>query len=97
MATGLAGAAGDAFAPTAAVLAAWDATPSDAPPSDYPNTAFTLDLLLTTAVLRPPFLHGARMDVDGALVPDPDHDRVALTPPAAEAAPDPGQSTWLTR
>ncbi|HYI60143.1 MAG TPA: hypothetical protein VEX66_18395, partial [Microlunatus sp.] len=81
VATGLAGAAGDAFAPTAAVLAAWDAAPSDAPPSDYPNTAFTLDLLLTAAVLRPPFLHGARMDVDGALVPDPDHDRVSLTLP----------------
>ncbi len=82
VATGLGGVpTTGALAPVAAVLAALDQTPTDAPPSDYPSTAFTLDMLLTTVVLRPPFLHGARLDTDGVLVPDPEHDRVGLRMP----------------
>jgi large repetitive protein len=70
-----------AFAPTDAVLDALDAPPIDAPFSDYPSTEFTLDLVITSAVLRPPFLKPARMRADGALEPDPDRQNVALTLP----------------
>jgi hypothetical protein len=69
------------FANTAAVLTAYDTNPLDAPPSDYPSTEFILDLLLTTIVLRPPFLRGARREADGQLVPDPAHEQVSFTLP----------------
>ncbi|HET9956119.1 MAG TPA: hypothetical protein VFQ61_16545 [Polyangiaceae bacterium] len=70
-----------AFAGAAAVLNQFDINPNDAPPSDFPNTEFTLDFLLTTIVLRPPFLRGAKREADGQLVPDPSNEQVKLTLP----------------
>lgn len=72
VASGVAGISGSdsAFAPVRSVLDAWDAVPGDAPPSDYPGTGFTLDLVLAGIVLRPPFLKPARLQPDGLLVPD---------------------------
>ncbi len=58
------------FQPIADVLTAWDMDPTDAPPSDYPGTGFTLDLVLSGIEFRPPFLSPARMENDGLLVPD---------------------------
>lgn len=75
-----AGAAG-ASAQVGAVLTAYDDVPADAPPSDYPSTAFTLDMLLTSVVLRPPFLRGAKLQPDGLLVPDEQNVQVAFTLP----------------
>ncbi|MCC6589313.1 MAG: hypothetical protein IT168_21625 [Bryobacterales bacterium] len=69
------------FANAAAVITAYDTNPNDAPPSDYPTTGFTLDLLLTTVVLRPPFLRGAKREPNGQLVPDPQHEQVKFTLP----------------
>jgi len=69
------------FASAAAVLAAYDANTADPPPSDYPSTDFTLDLLLTTIVLRPPFLRGAKLDPSGILTEDPQHAQVKITLP----------------
>lgn len=69
------------FANAAAVINAYDTIPNDAPPSDYPTTGFTLDLLLTTIVLRPPFLRGAKREPNGQLVPDPQHEQVKFTLP----------------
>ena len=69
------------FANTAAVFGAYDTDPLDAPPSDYPSTAFVLDLLLVAIVLRPPFLRGAKREADGQLVPDPAHEQVSFTLP----------------
>src|SRR5207244_2131794 len=77
--------AGGAYTGAKAVLDAWDPPPP--PPartgaqSDYPSTAFTLDLLVTSVVLRPPFLHGARLLDDGLLVADPARDKVTFTLP----------------
>lgn len=79
-AVGLIG-ANAAFANTLQVLAAYDAVPGDLPPSDYPTTGFTLDLLLTGVVLRPPFLRGAKRETNGQLVLDPQHEKVAITLP----------------
>jgi hypothetical protein len=70
-----------AFANTGAVLAAYDVNPLDAPPSDYASTEFVLDFVLTSVVLRPPFLRGAKREPDGQLVPDPEHEEVAFTLP----------------
>lgn len=70
-----------AFAPTAAVIAAYDGDPTDPPPSDYPSTEFTLDFLITTVILRPPFLRGAKREADGQLVPDPQNEEVKFTLP----------------
>ena len=72
---------GGGFASSAAVINAYDTNPNDAPPSDYPTTGFTLDLLLTTVVLRPPFLKGAKREPNGQLVPDPQHEQVKFTLP----------------
>jgi len=72
---------GGSFANTANVLTAYDTIPNDAPPSDYPTTGFTLDLLLTTVVLRPPFLRGAKREASGQLVLDPQHEQVTFTLP----------------
>jgi hypothetical protein len=95
--------AAPAFAGSAAVLAAYDADPTDAPPSDYPTTEFVLDLLLTTIVLRPPFLRGAKREADGQLVPDPQHEQVSFTLPRIKvrlsqgsAANDPLVATILS-
>ncbi|MBU1378540.1 MAG: hypothetical protein KKE02_15335 [Alphaproteobacteria bacterium] len=70
-----------AFAPTRAVLDAWDAIPGDAPPSDYPGTGFSLDLMLAGIVMRPPFLKPAQMQPDGLLVPDTSRTDVVFTLP----------------
>ena len=70
-----------AFVNAGQVLAAYDAIPTDAPPSDYAATAFTLDLLLTGIVLRPPFLRGAKREPNGQLVPDPQNEKVKFTLP----------------
>ena len=69
------------FANVAAVLNAYDSNSGDPPPSDYASTAFTLDLLLTTVVLRPPFLKGAKLDPSGILLEDPTHAQVKITLP----------------
>lgn len=69
------------FAPTAAVITAYDGDPTDPPPSDYPSTEFTLDFLITTVILRPPFLRGAKREADGQLVPDPQNEQVKFTLP----------------
>ena len=76
---------GGSFAPAAAVLNAYDANTADPPPSDYASTEFTLDLLLTTIVLRPPFLLGARLDPSGILVEDPNKKQVKITLPKIKA------------
>ncbi|WP_120500032.1 hypothetical protein [Roseovarius sp. EL26] len=60
-----------AFQPVRDVLDTLDAPPIDPPPSDYPNTGFTLDLILAGIELRPPFLQPAQMRPDGLLVPHP--------------------------
>lgn len=69
------------FANTGAVLAAYDVNPLDPPPSDYASTEFVLDFVLTSIVLRPPFLRGAKREPDGQLVPDPEHEEVEFTLP----------------
>lgn len=69
------------FTNTAAVITAYDTNPNNAPPSDYPATGFTLDLLLTTVVLRPPFLRGAKRESNGQLVLDPQNEQVKFTLP----------------
>ena len=70
-----------AFAPVRAVLDAWDTIPGDAPPSDYPGTGFTLDLVLAGVVMRPPFLKPAKLQPDGLLVPDASYSDVVFTLP----------------
>ncbi|WP_299201727.1 hypothetical protein [uncultured Tateyamaria sp.] len=61
---------GDAdFQPMRDVLDALDTPPIHPPPSDYPNTGFTLDLILAGIELRPPFLRPAEMRSDGLLIP----------------------------
>lgn len=65
----------------AAFFSALDPVPGDAPPSDYPDTNFTLDLLLTSVVLRPPMLKPAMIAADGTLRPDPSFRRVEFTLP----------------
>ena len=70
-----------AFTNSAQVLTAYDTNPNDAPPSDYPTTGFILDLLLTSVVLRPPFLRGARREANGQLVLDPQNEQVKFTLP----------------
>jgi hypothetical protein len=71
VATGVAGipASNAAFQPVQDVLDALDSDPTDAPPSDYPNTGFVLDLVLSGIEFRPPFLQAAEMRPDGLLVP----------------------------
>jgi hypothetical protein len=94
---------GGGFASAAAVLAAYDANTGDAPPSDYASTEFTLDLVLTTIVLRPPFLVGAKLDPSGILVEDTNHRQVKITLPKIKArltqgsaAGDPLRATLLS-
>ncbi|MBC8165135.1 MAG: hypothetical protein H7Y20_04580, partial [Bryobacteraceae bacterium] len=73
---------GDAnFANAAAVLTAYDSNLNDGPPSDFPNTEFILDFILTTIVLRPPFLRGAKREANGQLVPDLQNAEVKFTLP----------------
>ncbi|MEO6909891.1 MAG: hypothetical protein ABI158_03080, partial [Edaphobacter sp.] len=70
-----------AFAAAAAVITAYDSNIADPPPSDYPSTEFVLDMLLTTVVLRPPFLRGAKLDPSGILLTDPEHTTVRISLP----------------
>ena len=70
-----------AFATAAAVITAYDNNVADPPPSDYPSTEFVLDMLLTTVVLRPPFLRGAKLDPSGILLTDPEHTTVRISLP----------------
>ena len=69
------------FASSAAVITAYDNNVADPPPSDYPSTEFVLDMLLTTVVLRPPFLRGAKLDPSGILLTDPEHTTVRISLP----------------
>jgi hypothetical protein len=69
------------FAPAAAVITAYDNNVADPPPSDYPSTEFVLEMLLTTVVLRPPFLRGAKLDPSGILLTDPEHTTVRISLP----------------
>ncbi len=68
-------------APLADALAALDGDLADPPPSDYPSSEFVLDLVLTSAVLRPPGLYPAKLRADGLLEPDPTFTSVAITLP----------------
>jgi hypothetical protein len=77
--TAIGGAAG--FAQAAAVLSAYDNNPADPPPSDYASTEFTLDMLLTTVLLRPPFLRPAKLQPNGQMVEDTTKSDVTFTLP----------------
>lgn len=61
-----------------ALLDALDPTPLGPGPSDYVSTEFTLDMVVTAAVLRFPFLKGAELLPDGRLVPIAGDDRVEI-------------------
>jgi hypothetical protein len=63
------------------VFAAWGGTPQSATPTDYPNVQFELDLLLTVATVHVPLLIGAKLNSDGALVPDPANSDVRFVLP----------------
>lgn len=63
------------------VLNAYDPNTGDPPPSDFPSTEFRLDFILTSVVLRPPFLRGAKRMADGQLVPDTENQEVRFTLP----------------
>lgn len=82
-----------AFALVRAVLDAWDAVPGDAPPSDYPGTGFSLDLVLAGIVLRPPFLKPARLETDGLLVPDASRTGVTFNLPRIKLRLSQGSDT----
>jgi large repetitive protein len=72
--------AGGSFQNAAAVLKAYDT--ADPPPSDYGSTNFTIDMILTTVVLRPPFLIGAKLDAaSGILVEDPNNKQIKFSLP----------------
>lgn len=60
------------------LLDALDSTPDATTPSDYVSTEFTLDMVVTSAVLRFPFLKGAELLPDGRLVPIAGDDRVEI-------------------
>ncbi len=74
------------------LIDALDDDPASAP-SDYPSTAFTLDMVVTAAVLRLPFLKGARMLADGRLVPVEGDDRVTITLPRFKLRLSQGSAT----
>jgi hypothetical protein len=71
---------------------------SNPPPDDYPNTEFILDFIVTTVVLRPPFLRGAKRVLDGQLVADPENQEVKFTLPKIKMRLFQGSavSDWLT-
>ncbi|MBY8977176.1 hypothetical protein KHP62_15265 [Rhodobacteraceae bacterium NNCM2] len=68
-------------ADTIGLLDGLDPNPGNTQPSDYPSTEFTLDMVITGAVLRPPKLKGAELLPDGRLIPIEGDDRVTLTLP----------------
>jgi len=71
------------FSQTKDVLDVWDTLPVDPAPSDYPASGFVLDLILDLPAVRPPFLHPAKMDDRGLLIPDDSIKEVSLTLPRA--------------
>ncbi|MEB3359851.1 MAG: hypothetical protein VKK04_24205 [Synechococcales bacterium] len=71
----------DAFTPVRDVLNVWDTPPLDTPLSDFPSSAFVLDLILNAPSVRPPFLHPAQMTAAGLLIPDGSVQEVAITLP----------------
>lgn len=77
--------ASSSFTNAAAVLSDYGVTTAGTIPSDYASTEFTLDLLLTTVVLRPPFLIGAKLDPSGILVADPTKAQVKISLPKIKA------------
>lgn len=81
VAAGAAGIAAAGFTPVRDVLDLWDTLPLDPAPSDYPATGFTLDLILKAPTLRPPFLHPAKLNVQGLLEPDTTVSEVELLLP----------------
>jgi len=50
-------------------------------PTDFASSAFTLDLTVTSAIVRPPLLKPARLRPNGLLEPDPSIPSVALILP----------------
>ncbi len=73
------------FANSAAVLAQYGPIGAGTLTSDYASTEFALDLLLTTIVLRPPFLIGAKLDPSGILLEDPNNKQVRISLPKIKA------------
>ncbi|MEM7057140.1 MAG: hypothetical protein AAF557_06100 [Pseudomonadota bacterium] len=63
------------------LLSGLDPTPDGPAPSDYASTEFTLDMVVTAAVLRMPFLKGAELLDDGRLAPIAGDDRVEISLP----------------
>lgn len=59
-------------------------------PSAYPNTGFTLDLVLSGIEIRAPFLYPAKMQDDGLLVSDPAFPDVVLHMPRIKLRVDQG-------
>lgn len=81
VAAGEAGISAPAFAPVRALFDVWGTLPLDSAPSDYPASGFTLDLILKAPTLRPPFLHPAKLNDQGLLMPDPSVREVEITLP----------------
>ena len=71
----------DDFSAVQEIFDVWDAPPLDAPLSDFPNSAFTLDLILNAPTVRPPFLQPAQMTAEGLLIPDDSYQEVTITLP----------------
>ena len=69
------------FSQTRDVLDVLDTLPVDPAPSDYPSSGFTLDLILNAPSVRPPFMHPAKMDDRGLLIPDGELKEVAIILP----------------
>ena len=74
------------FSQTKDVLDVWDTLPVDPPPSDYPASGFVLDLIFDLPSVRPPFLHPAKMDDRGLLIPGR-HGQGSEPDPPASALP----------
>ncbi|MCM8564472.1 DUF6603 domain-containing protein [Thauera linaloolentis] len=98
VAAGVAAVPGSAtdFQPVRNVLTALDAIPTDAPPSDYPGTGFTLDMILTGIEVRPPFLKPAKMEANGLLVPDESRPDVVFHLPRIKLRLSQGSDTAAT-
>jgi len=81
------------FQPVSNVLKSWDNNPADTPPSDYPGTGFSLDLVLSGIEIRLPFLHPAKMEANGLLVPDSAHKDVVFKLPQVKVRLSQGSDT----
>ena len=91
--SGVASVTGAAFQPVRNILDSWDNNPADAPPSDYPGTGFSLDLVLSGIEIRLPFLHPAKMEANGLLVPDAAHKDVIFKLPKVKVRLSQGSGT----